>query len=139
MKFELFNAILSMDSYHRGYDQGIILTGSQIGNANLDIDSLILGTSNVDGDTVRNDSLIGFYALAYDIGGAGKIIAYRGTDYPSNSDNLIPDDIWNGWGTGGGLARLVVCPTRPDCVTKKALTQNYANNNMPETQRKMIA
>ena len=36
---DLFRAILAMDSYNRGYDLGIDLSGSQIGLANISADS----------------------------------------------------------------------------------------------------
>lgn len=35
MNDELFNAILSMDAYNRGYDQSIEILGTAIGNAIL--------------------------------------------------------------------------------------------------------
>lgn len=82
----LMNAILSMDSYNRGYGQAINVTGSQVGNAQIlkttvngvvvDLDSGIIR------DPVTNSRLdddISFYAIAYDYNG-GTVISYRGTD-----------------------------------------------------------
>ena len=59
MNSDLFLAILSMDSYNRGYGQGIILTGNGIGNAVISKDSAILGSNGS-----RPDISAGFYALS---------------------------------------------------------------------------
>lgn len=75
----LMKAILAMDSYNRGYAQGVNVTGSQIGNATVKQDSLVFGTQIVNGQTVRNDATQSFYAIAYDYNGE-KVISYRGTD-----------------------------------------------------------
>jgi Ca2+-binding RTX toxin-like protein len=85
MDTKLFNAILSMDSYNRGYDQGIPLNtnpdgdsiGLQIGNA------VIVSESDIEsGSAGRNAS---FYAVAYQMPNDATwngqtIISYRGTD-----------------------------------------------------------
>ena len=63
-----------MDSYNRGYNAGINLTGTQIGNGTIVIDS-----SNV--SLNLNDQAIGFYAIAYSYNGE-TVISYRGTDNP---------------------------------------------------------
>ena len=82
---DLFLAILSMDSYNRGYGAGIKLSGTKIGAATIGDDSLILNTDPNDPDRV--DQAAGFYAIAYDVGGSGPselagktVISYRGTD-----------------------------------------------------------
>lgn len=98
---ELFKAILAMDSYNRGYDASIQLTGSQVGNASIKTDSQILGTTVVDGQTVDRHETIGFYALAYDYDGE-TVISYRGTDYPED-DTFPARDIEHGWTLGGGM------------------------------------
>lgn len=93
MDFTLFNAILSMDAYNRGYNAAIAglssEEGTQIGAATITFDS-----TTALGDGV--DSLKGFYAIAYDIQGAGTIIAYRGTD-------SLPLDTAHGYGVGLGV------------------------------------
>ncbi len=82
MNRDLFLAILSMDSYNRGYGEGIIglsnVVGTQIGKAQLSADSVQkLGAPA---------QAAGFYALAYDMTGVSgfasgeRVIAYRGTD-----------------------------------------------------------
>lgn len=103
----LMNAILSMDAYNRGYEEGITLTGSAIGNATITKDSLVLGTTVVNGQNVRDDQAAGFYAVAYEYNGQ-KVISYRGTDDKSLSLNpvdLYRPDLWNGYGTGAGSAQ----------------------------------
>jgi hypothetical protein len=115
MNRELFLAILSMDSYNRGYGTGIkdLPDTGAIGRAKIIAfpDSIKTGWEAT-----------GFYALAYDVSGAGiegltgTVIAYRGTD------NFVPftagTDFWSyGIGIGqpfaltGGLteqARLTI-------------------------------
>lgn len=46
------------------------------------------------------DQSIGFYAVAYDVGGEA-IISYRGTD-DLLGDFFFDSDTWNGYGTGFG-------------------------------------
>ena len=77
MNRSLFLAILAMDSYNRGYSQGIrLLTASgAIGSATITSDSLILGGDPDD----RYDARAGFYAIAYSWNGE-RVISYRGTD-----------------------------------------------------------
>lgn len=76
----LWNAILAMDAYNRGYGAGIDTPelsdaeGTKIGIYTVSKTSTILGP-NV-------DQSAGFYAVAYDSNNDGKtdIISYRGTD-----------------------------------------------------------
>ncbi|MBK9585303.1 MAG: hypothetical protein KA099_11820 [Alphaproteobacteria bacterium] len=76
----LFNAILSMDAYNRGYGRGINLTGTNIGDAQIIFDS----TYAFNGADI-NES---FYALAYESASHGTIISYRGTDeHPGDEIN----------------------------------------------------
>lgn len=94
----MMNAVLSMDSYNRGYGQALDNiggVGSSIGNAILTTESNVTQTS----DEVQ----AGFYAAAYSLNGE-TIISYRGTDDPFNGvwDVLTSPDIWNGWATGAG-------------------------------------
>ena len=65
----LFLAILSMDSYNRGYDPGIenLPNLGAIGNANI-----------IDLALPTGAQAAGFYAIAYDWNGE-TVIAYRGT------------------------------------------------------------
>ena len=87
MNRDLFIAILAMDSYNRGYGQGLsknlpdVLGSTQIGTAAI---------YDEKADAEAQDA--GFYAIAYDWQGE-KIISYRGTD------GLIRDAI-----TGYGIA-----------------------------------
>ncbi|MEZ5691981.1 MAG: hypothetical protein R3D71_10020 [Rickettsiales bacterium] len=95
---ELFNAILSLDSYNRGYGTGINLTGTKIGNITLVRDSSIL--LGLDG-TTRLDIDAGFYASAYQTSSGDIIISYRGTN-AETAANFLTDAI-NGYILGGGI------------------------------------
>ncbi len=90
----LFEAILAMDSYNRGYNQGVDFgvgsdaVGTSIGNATI--------FATEDGALGNPES---FYAVAYDLDGSGsgtdKVISFRGTD------NFV-DDLSTGFGVGAG-------------------------------------
>ena len=62
---ELINAILSMDAYNRGYDASIKLTGTSLGNATISTDSLVLETTNVDGEGDVDKSKTKFKNTSY--------------------------------------------------------------------------
>lgn len=105
MDTNLMYAILAMDSYNRGYNEGIVVSGTSLGGATISMDSEILG--NVGSTEIRRDEGISFYALAYsyDSNGDGigdqTIISYRGTDNPDPTE-FFDGDIWNGWSLGVG-------------------------------------
>jgi hypothetical protein len=87
---DLFMAILSMDSYNRGYGAGITLPDSpKIGNAT------IINTGPASDAWVT----AGFYAAAYETD-YGNVISYRGT----NINNGLPayNDVVNGWAFAAG-------------------------------------
>lgn len=101
MDYKLFNAILSMDSYNRGYNPAIklgtlqngesVTLGEKLGVATITADSRAI----LDSNNQRLDEQTGFYAVAYNIGGAGTIISYRGTD-----GGL---DVWHGYDIAVGI------------------------------------
>ncbi|MCU7846963.1 MAG: type I secretion C-terminal target domain-containing protein [Candidatus Thiodiazotropha sp. (ex Lucinoma kastoroae)] len=104
---KLFNAILSMDAYNRGYQAGIqfevngqgLSTGQQIGNVT------IANESDIASGSEERDA--GFYAVEYQVAGLGSVISYRGTDQALGSIPFFFEapsgsDIWNGWGTAIG-------------------------------------
>lgn len=100
MDADVFKALLALDAYNRGYNAGIVLTGTKIGNATIVKDSEAL--KNNDGS--RADIPAGFYAVSYSLTTGENIISYRGTDIISSwfwSDNP-GGDFWNGWATGLG-------------------------------------
>ena len=99
MNSELFKAILAIDAYNRGYKASVSISGSQIGQATLELDSSELGTIVVNGVEIGRDEAIGFYAIAYNYNGE-TVISYRGTD----NVQLFPpsDDVYHGWSLGGG-------------------------------------
>ncbi len=95
----VLKAVLSMDAYNRGYNQGLILGGTKIGSATIVNDSGSLKENDV-----RIDQPNGFYAIAYQMADGSNVISYRGTDafvtWPW--DDKSGSDIWNGWGVGRG-------------------------------------
>jgi hypothetical protein len=109
MNRNLFLSILAMDSYNRGYGEGIAGLGRpsfdengnptsiiQLGNAVIARDSSSLKDVNQN----RLDIPTGFYALAYNWNGE-TVISYRGTD---KANPLVPtSDFWNGWTLGAGF------------------------------------
>lgn len=118
MSQELFLAILSMDSYNRGYNAGISdgqnvidgtdtdglgRTGSLIGNA------VVLQDAQ-DVEVVAQAA--GFYAIAYEIkddsieglANGQKVISYRSTENPGSWSNLNPWSITPGGDAWNGLA-----------------------------------
>jgi hypothetical protein len=95
MNADLFLAILAMDSYNRGYDQGIRVTrgGNAIGAA------FLIDQSDVETNSIARQ--IGFYARAYNWVGK-KVISYRGTSTSDISATL--DDVFSGWTIGAGYS-----------------------------------
>lgn len=111
---DLYKAILAMDSYNRGYGASIDLRikNSQ-GNYITDSDTIYVDSTGTHNAKIGNATVsvtkgqldaqaIGFYGIAYTLG-SEKIIAYRGTDFPTGDSTLgIGSDILNGYGTGLG-------------------------------------
>ena len=99
MNKDVFLAILSIDSYDRGYNQGVkgLSDTGGIGNATILTDSSVeLGLPLTSGQ--------GFYAIAYTVTGitdGTTVIAYRGTD-PSEFSQLYLD-LAHGWSSFTGL------------------------------------
>jgi hypothetical protein len=104
-KESLLIAILTLDSYNREYDQGIILDPAltQIGTATFHDHK----ASNVSDSNYLDWIAAGFYAASYDTP-YGKVIAYRGTDkniaFSSLWSNATGSDLWNGYGTSAGFS-----------------------------------
>jgi hypothetical protein len=63
---DLFLAILAMDSYNRGYNAGVNITGSQIGNATL--------LRNAD-DPEGVARAASFFAQAYQLANGNTVIS----------------------------------------------------------------
>ncbi len=111
MNTALMNAILSMDAYNRGYDEGIVLSENQIGRATILTTELDGITVNLDSAVMadpvtgeRLDDDIGFYALAYSYDG-GTIISFRGTNDVNGAFDILSGtpDTTNGWPLGKGF------------------------------------
>jgi hypothetical protein len=90
---QLMTALLSMDSYNRGYNEGIRGlggAGSEVGNATMLSVPLPTGSQTS-----------GFYASAYSWNGK-TIISYRGTSTETLGATGL--DVLTGWLTGGDTA-----------------------------------
>jgi hypothetical protein len=109
MNKDLFLAILSMDSYNRGYGEGIQgLLAPELNPDGTPKTIIKIGNATITGDSVRilgpNAATAGFYALAYDMTGVSgfadgeRVISYRGTD------GILSGDLLYAWSLGGGLA-----------------------------------
>lgn len=94
---ELFYAILSLDSYNRGYGAGLTDGGvgdpDGLGEAGFVGDVRILARPN--GVDYAAWQAASFYAVAYEDPSGNIVISYRGTDAPLS-------DLWSGWTTGAG-------------------------------------
>ncbi len=104
MNRDLFLAILAMDSYNRGYDQGIKLTSSDPNHSVNEI-GLTIGNATIyaqtDTDPNSDEVGAGFYAIAYEWNGE-KIISFRGTDNLNPSSGFEGGlDFWS-YGIGAG-------------------------------------
>lgn len=85
---ELMYAILAMDSYNRGYGEGIKHGETAIGNAAF-----------VQDDISQEAQAAGFYAAAYSYNNE-TVISYRGTN-SSPLGEFLKDSL-DGWGVGTG-------------------------------------
>lgn len=100
MDSDLLKALLAMDAYNRGYNEGVKglgSVGSKIGTATIITDSLQTPSTS-------NSISVGFYGLAYKLTSGETIISYRGTDVPASWfwSDAPGSDIWYGWTTGAG-------------------------------------
>ena len=126
---ELMLAILSLDAYNRGYDEGIDHGKDQIGGATV---GELPNTVDLD-----EWQAAGFYAAAYTIGAgveglaAGTtVISYRGTDQLASwpwSDS--GSDAWNGYGIALGNAST----TQARLATEFYQTVTGTENSDPRT------
>ena len=82
---ELFEAILAMDAYNRGYARKLEVAGNQIGTASLGI-----------GDDSPAAQAVSFFAQAYTLSNGQTVISFRGTDNPLG-------DLLTGWLGGIGF------------------------------------
>lgn len=135
---ELFLAILSMDSYNRGYGAGIAglsesSNGSaKIGNATI---SKTLANFDMEGDAKS----AGFYAISYtvgtgvdDVASGTKIISYRGTDNFSDDPEKGGNDILEGWvaGTGTPTSQTTLAMEFYSAVTGKSVFEGAQNDTL---------
>ncbi|MEX3012039.1 hypothetical protein [Hoeflea sp. TYP-13] len=112
---DLFLAILSMDSYNRGYNAGIDFANSDASDGSAEIGTATVSYNLNDAGISQAALDAGFYAVAYTISGSVNIpelngetvISYRGTDEISGDEG--DSDAWNGWLIGAGVTNSVWC------------------------------
>lgn len=92
---DLLLAILAMDSYNREYGAGLVVSGTQVGEATFQAHDY---QKRVSETTFKDWQSSGFYAAAY-TWGSDTVISYRGTDTFFGSGS----DIYNGWLATTGL------------------------------------
>lgn len=86
MNRDLFLAILAMDSYNRGYDQGVLLNPEDSTTGQNEADRPIGNATIIDVPLPTGSASAGFYGIAYDMTGVAgfapgeTVISYRGTD-----------------------------------------------------------
>ena len=114
MNKDLFLAILSLDSYNRGYAKGVVVSGAKTG-VDLAEPGRRLGNAEITAQAISPAAIAaGFYALAYDLTSAGidgltgTVIAYRGSDYEDTGgagSNIFTggNDVWKGWSAARGF------------------------------------
>ncbi len=94
---DLLLAILSLDSYNRGYLPGLAGLGGVDSSLNDQIGNAVV--TNENRSNVAQDA--GFYAVAYDTP-YGTVISYRGTNSDEPSELL--KDVFYGWTAGIGFS-----------------------------------
>jgi hypothetical protein len=82
MNRDLFFAILSMDSYNRGYGRSIKFSPDESAAPRSETGARIGSATVFDSKGDLAAIAAGFYAIAYQLGGVGgeTVIAYRGSD-----------------------------------------------------------
>ncbi len=64
---DLFLSILALDSYNRGYNAGLNMSGSSLGLAQI-----------ISQDYTAAQQSVGFYATAYDV---GSVAGFTGSEF----------------------------------------------------------
>ena len=103
-KADLIYAILSMDSYNRGYGSGIRSLETDGESAKIGSYSIDAHTDNRTNSAVNPSFAAGFYAIAYR-NGTDTVISYRGTDVKIpflDSATAGGNDPVNGYGIAVG-------------------------------------
>ena len=98
---DLIYAILSLDSYNRGYGAGVKGLSSNGGQARIRTFTIFDTAEDPEGIAKR----AGFYAIAYRNAATGEVVAsFRGTDVPLlDDDQRGASDAHKGYGLAFGL------------------------------------
>jgi hypothetical protein len=140
MNRDLFLAILSMDSYNRGYGRGVRFSPNESTAPRNEAGTRVGNATVIDVPLPAGSEAAGFYALAYTVSGVSGIadgttvIAFRGTDGFSGSVANGGSDAWNGFGVAFGFA------TGLQAELAVRFYQSVANNDYnPSTRSSNIA
>lgn len=95
MSKDLLLAILSMDSYNRGYGAGI----DGLGGEGTTLGTVAVSKSSSQLFGAGTDQAAGFFAISYDTI-YGTVISYRGTNANTAANFLT--DLFNSYGTAPG-------------------------------------
>jgi hypothetical protein len=102
-KSDLIYAILTMDSYNRGYGSGISDLNDSGPTARIGAYTIDSHTDDRQNAAINPSFAAGFYAIAYK-NGDDIVISYRGTDAPLfSSETKGGSDPLNGYGIALGL------------------------------------
>jgi hypothetical protein len=119
MNRDLFLAILSMDSYNRGYGQGVMLNSADSTSDQEEAGRRLGRATILNVDLPAGSVNAGFYAIAYELpagyidGLTGTVISYRGTNFDPGDSILnffngpLWQDIRTGWSVGAGWPAML--------------------------------
>ena len=119
MNRDLFLAILSMDSYNRGYGRGIKFSPGESSADRTDFGAKIGNATVLNVELPAGSKEVGFYGITYLIEAGTvpgitvdtKVVMYRGSDNIPGFLDIVLDwalgrtstsDAQNGFGVGGG-------------------------------------
>ena len=94
MNRDVFLSILTMDSYNRGYGQGVLLKSGDSSAGTQEIGRKLGNATIVAQNITGAAQSAGFYAIAYEWNGE-RVISFRGTDF--GAVTTAAQDVLNGW------------------------------------------
>jgi hypothetical protein len=89
MNRDVFLSLLALDSYNRGYGEGVFTEPRGGGAVQNEAGRTIGNATIIDVPLPEGSLAAGFYAIAYEWNGE-TVISYRGTNFPN--DPLNPTD-----------------------------------------------
>lgn len=111
MNQDVFRAILAMDSYNRGYGQGVKINSADSVTGQAEVGRQLGNATIIAQNITQSAKDVGFYASAYLWDGV-QVISYRGTNFDIDwsisefVNSPAVKDIWNGWTVGAELPAI---------------------------------